>query len=133
MSEASIFPVICDQPPDEEFADRLESEFTRPGAEVVLIEFRTRAGGELAEVDQILRNDSLLGRLRVTLRKMEQQSIPVVALVPESLGLLQFEIALACHARFASEGKVSLRFPWNKYGLMPLLGGTLKDFLALLE
>jgi len=124
MSKASTFPIICDQPPDNGFADRLESELTRPGAEVVLIEFRTRAGGELAEVDQILRDDSLMSRLRVILRKMEQQSIPTVALVPESLGLLQFEIALACHARFASAGKISLRFPWNKYGLMPLLGGT---------
>jgi 3-hydroxyacyl-CoA dehydrogenase/enoyl-CoA hydratase/3-hydroxybutyryl-CoA epimerase len=124
MSTASTFPVICDQPPDNEFADRLESELARPGVEVVLIEFRTCTGGDLAEVDQILRDDSLISRLRVTLRKMEQQSIPAVALVPESLGLLQFEIALACHARFASTGKVNLHFPWNKYGLMPLLGGT---------
>jgi 3-hydroxyacyl-CoA dehydrogenase/enoyl-CoA hydratase/3-hydroxybutyryl-CoA epimerase len=124
MNKVSTFPVICDQPADNEFADRLESELTHPEAEVILIEFRTRAGGELAEVDQVLRDDSLMSRLRVTLRKMEQQSIPVVALVPESLGLLQFEIALACHARFANEGRVSLRFPWNKYGLMPVLGGT---------
>ena len=124
MSKASTLPVICDQPPDDEFADRLEDELTRPGTEVVLIEFQTRTGGELAEVDQILRDDSLISRLRITLRKMEQQSIAVIALVPESLGLLQFEIALACHARFVSAGKVGLLFPWNRYGLMPVLGGT---------
>jgi 3-hydroxyacyl-CoA dehydrogenase / enoyl-CoA hydratase / 3-hydroxybutyryl-CoA epimerase len=124
MSKVSTLPIICDQPPDERFANGLEIELTRPEAEVVLIEFRTRAGGELAEVDQILRDDAIISRLRVALRTMEQQSIPVVALVPESLGLLQFEIALACHARFANEGRAVLRFPWNKYGLMPVLGGT---------
>jgi len=124
MSQASTLPVNCDQPLDNEFANRLESELVRPGAELVLIEFRTRAGGELAEVDQILHDDSLMSRLRVILRKMEQQDIPILGLVPESLGLLQFEIALACHARFAERGNVSLRFPWAKYGLMPLLGGT---------
>src|SRR5262245_57827864 len=124
MNKVATFPVVCDQPPDNQFADRLESELTRPEAECVLIEFRTRASGELAEVDQMLHDDSSMSRLRVALRKMEQQSVPVVALVRESLALLQFEIALACHARFATEGKVSQCFPWNKYGLMPLLGGT---------
>jgi 3-hydroxyacyl-CoA dehydrogenase / enoyl-CoA hydratase / 3-hydroxybutyryl-CoA epimerase len=124
MSNGSTASVVCDQPAGIEFVDRLENELARPGAEVVLIEFRTREDGELKEVDEILHNDSLISRLRITLRKMEQQSIPVVALVPESLGLLQFEIALACHARFASDAKVSLGFPWNRYGLMPILGGS---------
>ena len=124
MSNGFTAPVICDQPAGSKFVDRLENELARPGAEVVLIEFRTREDGELREVDEILHDDSLISRLRITVRKMEQQRVPVVALVPESLGLLQFEIALACHARFASGGKVSLCFPWNRYGLMPVLGGS---------
>ena len=94
MSNGSTASVVCDQPAGIEFVDRLENELARPGAEVVLIEFRTSEDGELKEVDEILHNDSLISRLRITLRKMEQQRIPVVALVPESLGLLQFEIAL---------------------------------------
>jgi 3-hydroxyacyl-CoA dehydrogenase/enoyl-CoA hydratase/3-hydroxybutyryl-CoA epimerase len=124
MSNTLPDPVICDQPPGGEFVDSLENELARPGAEVVLIEFRTREDGELKEVDEILHENSLISRLRISVRKMEQQPIPIVALVPESLGLLQFEISLACHARFASGGNVSLRFPWNRYGLMPVLGGT---------
>ena len=124
MSNASTAPVICNQPAGSEFVDRLENELARPNAEVVLIEFRTGEDGESEEVDEILQDDSLISLLRITVRKMEQQRIPVVALVPESLGLLQFEIALACHARFASGGKVSLCFPWSRYGLMPVLGGS---------
>ncbi len=55
---------------------------------------------------------------------MEQGPKAAVALVSESIGGLQLEIALACHVRFASVGTISLDFPWLKYGLMPVLGGT---------
>jgi 3-hydroxyacyl-CoA dehydrogenase/enoyl-CoA hydratase/3-hydroxybutyryl-CoA epimerase len=116
--------VVCNQPPGSEFTDILENELTRPRAEAVLVEFRTLPEGELKEVDEILKGDSSINRLRGALRKMEQQTIPIVALVSESLGLLQLEIALACHARFANSRKISLSFPWNKYGLMPVLGGS---------
>ena len=55
---------------------------------------------------------------------MEQGPKAVAALVSESIGGLQLEIALACHVRFASVGTICLDFPWLKYGLMPILGGT---------
>ena len=116
--------IVCDQPPGRQFADRVENELTHPGAEAVLIEFLTAPMGELKEIDQILNDDSLISRLREALRKLEQRAIPVLAVVPESLGILQFEVALACHARFASSGKTSLNFSWNKYGLMPVLGSS---------
>jgi 3-hydroxyacyl-CoA dehydrogenase/enoyl-CoA hydratase/3-hydroxybutyryl-CoA epimerase len=118
-------PVItCDQPPDNQFADRLESELSRQGTEAVLIEFRAFPDGEFKEIEEILADDSLINRLREVLRKMEQRAVPVIALVPEPLGLLQFEIALASHARFGNSKEINLNFSWNKYGLMPVLGGT---------
>jgi 3-hydroxyacyl-CoA dehydrogenase / enoyl-CoA hydratase / 3-hydroxybutyryl-CoA epimerase len=124
MNNDSHALILCDQPPGNRFADILENELIRPGAEAVLIEFRRFPEGELKEIDQILEDDPSICRLREALRKMEQQTIPVVALAPESLGLLQFEIALACHARFANSREIRLNFPWNKYGLMPVLGGS---------
>src|SRR5437868_5235790 len=111
--------IICDQLPGSQFADRLENELSRPGAKGVLIEFRAFPAGELKEIDEILKDDSSINRLREALRKMEQQAVPVVALVSEPLGLLQFEIALACHARFGDSQEINPDFSWNKYGLMP--------------
>jgi 3-hydroxyacyl-CoA dehydrogenase / enoyl-CoA hydratase / 3-hydroxybutyryl-CoA epimerase len=118
-------PVItCDQPPGNQFADRLENELSRHGVEAVLIEFRAFPEGEFKEIEEILADDSSINRLREVLRKMEQLTVPVIALVPEPLSLLQFEIALACHARFTRSQEINLNFSWNKYGLMPVLGGT---------
>ena len=79
---------------------------------------------ESIEVDQILATDPLIDRLRNLLREMEKGSKPVVALLSEPIGGLQFEIALACHVRFSSVETIILNFPWLKYGLMPILGGT---------
>jgi 3-hydroxyacyl-CoA dehydrogenase / enoyl-CoA hydratase / 3-hydroxybutyryl-CoA epimerase len=118
-------PVItCDQPPGNQFADRLENELSRHGVEAVLIEFRAFPEGEFKEIEEILADDSSINRLREVLRKIEQLTVPVIALVPEPLSLLQFEIALACHARFTRSQEINLNFSWNKYGLMPVLGGT---------
>ena len=124
MSAGEISPIICDQPPTLAFVERVEDGLLHPSAEGMLIEFRTHPEADIVEVDQILADDAVISPLRVVLRKMEQQTSPVIALVPKSLSLLQFEIALACHARFIDGGKVSFCFPWHKYGLMPVLGGS---------
>jgi 3-hydroxyacyl-CoA dehydrogenase/enoyl-CoA hydratase/3-hydroxybutyryl-CoA epimerase len=124
MNPESIARVICELPLDSALADGIETALANPKTSVLLIEFRTRPDSERIEVDQILAEDRLFGRLRGLLRRMETGPKPVVALAFESLGGLQLEIALACHARFTSGRTVKLGFPWLKYGLMPVIGGT---------
>ena len=124
MSSESDTPILCERPLNSTFADRIEAALLDPTIDSLSIEFRSRPETERNEVDQILAEDPLIDRLRNLIRQMEQGSKVVAALVSESLSGLQLEIALACHVRFASSGKIRLDFPWLKYGLMPILGGT---------
>jgi 3-hydroxyacyl-CoA dehydrogenase/enoyl-CoA hydratase/3-hydroxybutyryl-CoA epimerase len=124
MNPGSYTRISCDRPLDSAFADRLEVALSDPAIDTLLIEFHCAAETETSEIDQILAEDPLIGRLRTLLRKMEQGPKAVAALVSESIAGLQLEIALACHVRFASAGTICLDFPWLKYGLMPILGGT---------
>ena len=124
MSSDSNARILCERPLDSKFADHLEAALSDPAIGVLLIEFHTRPETEKLEVDQILAADPLIDRLRNLIRRMEQSPKPVAALVTESIGGLQLEIALACHVRFASSGTIRLDYPWLKYGLMPILGGT---------
>ena len=122
MNSESVARIICELPLDSQLADGIEAALANPKTSVLLIEFHTRPDSERIEVEQILAEDPLIGRLRGLLRQMEQGLKPIVALVFESLGGLQLEIALACHARFASSRTIKLGFPWLKYGLMPIVG-----------
>src|ERR1700730_480509 len=124
MNPGSYARISCDRPLNALFAGRIEAALTDPGISALLIEFHCRAETESSEIDQILADDPLIERLRTLIRRMEQSPKAVVALVPESIGGLQLEVALACHARFAGVGTICLDFPWLKYGLMPILGGT---------
>jgi 3-hydroxyacyl-CoA dehydrogenase / enoyl-CoA hydratase / 3-hydroxybutyryl-CoA epimerase len=124
MNSESVARIICELPLDSELAVGIEAALANPRTNVLLIEFHRRPDSERIEVDQILAGDPLIDRLRSLLRKMEQGLKPIVALVFESLDGLQLEIALACHARLASSQAIKLGFPWLKYGLMPILGGT---------
>src|SRR5271165_1829206 len=124
MNSESVARIICELPLNLELADGIEAALANPKTSVLLIEFHTRPDSERIEVEQILGGDPLIGRLRGLLRQMEQGFKPIVALVFESLGGLQLEIALACHARFAGSRTIKLGFPWLKYGLMPIVGGT---------
>jgi 3-hydroxyacyl-CoA dehydrogenase / enoyl-CoA hydratase / 3-hydroxybutyryl-CoA epimerase len=124
MNPGSYSRISCDRPLDSAFADRLEVALSDPAIDGLLIEFHCAAETEAREIDQILAEDSLIERLRTLVRKMEQGPKAVAALVSESIGGLQLEIALGCHVRFASVGTICLDFPWLKYGLMPILGGT---------
>ena len=116
--------IFCRGPFDSQVADRIEAALSDPASTALFIEFHGRPGADEAEVDQILNQDPLIDRLRKLIRQMEQGPKAVAALVYGSIGGLQFELALGCHARFASDGASKLDFPWLKYGLMPVLGAT---------
>jgi 3-hydroxyacyl-CoA dehydrogenase / enoyl-CoA hydratase / 3-hydroxybutyryl-CoA epimerase len=124
MNSESVARIICELPLDSALPDGIETALANPKTDVLLIEFHTRPDSEKTEIDQILAGDPLIGRLRGLLRQMEQGLKPIVALVFESIDGLQLEIALACHARFANNRTIKLGFPWIKYGLMPVVGGT---------
>jgi len=124
MNQEPYARISCERPLSSKFADRLETALSDPATNALFIEFHSRQETEGNEVDQILAGDPLIDRLRNLIRQMEQGPKVVAALVSESIGGLQLEIALACHVRFASVGTISLDFPWLKYGLMPILGGT---------
>jgi 3-hydroxyacyl-CoA dehydrogenase / enoyl-CoA hydratase / 3-hydroxybutyryl-CoA epimerase len=124
MSSGRNVRILCERPLDAKFADHLEAALSDPAIGVLLIEFHTHPETENLEVDQILAADPLIDRLRNLIRRMEQSPKAVAGLVTESIGGLQLEIALACHVRFASVQTICLDYPWLKYGLMPILGGT---------
>ena len=124
MNSENDARVFCERPLDSKFADRLEAALSNPAINTLLIEFHSRPETERAEIDQILAADPLIDRLRELIRRMEQGPKVVAALLSEPISGLHLEIALACHVRFANAGTISLDFPWLKYGLMPILGGT---------
>jgi 3-hydroxyacyl-CoA dehydrogenase / enoyl-CoA hydratase / 3-hydroxybutyryl-CoA epimerase len=124
MNQDNCTRIFCDRPLSSKFADRLQAALVDPAINALFVEFHSRPETEGKEVDQILAEDPLIDRLRTLIRQMEQGPKVVAALVSESIGGLQLEIALACHVRFASVGTITLDFPWLKYGLMPILGGT---------
>ncbi|MBV9642509.1 MAG: hypothetical protein JO334_02955 [Verrucomicrobia bacterium] len=124
MKIGSYAQILCERPLASKLADSIEAALADPAMQALLIEFRCRPETEGDEVDQILAEDPLIDRLRRVIRRMEQGPKAAVALLPESIGGLQLEIALGCHVRCASAGTISLDFPWLKLGLMPILGGT---------
>jgi 3-hydroxyacyl-CoA dehydrogenase / enoyl-CoA hydratase / 3-hydroxybutyryl-CoA epimerase len=124
MKTGSYAQILCERPLDSKVADCIEAALADPAVQALVIEFRSRPETEDDEVDQILAGEPIIDRLRRVIRRMEQGPKAAVALVSESIGGLQLEIALACHVRFASVGTISLDFPWLKLGLMPVLGGT---------
>jgi 3-hydroxyacyl-CoA dehydrogenase/enoyl-CoA hydratase/3-hydroxybutyryl-CoA epimerase len=124
MNPRGLTRISCKPPLDTKLANCIEAALSDPAIDALLIEFHPSPETEKIEVDQILAEDPLIVRLRNLIRQMEQGPKAVAALVSESIGGLQLEIALACHVRFASAGTIRLGFPWLKYGLMPILGGT---------
>jgi 3-hydroxyacyl-CoA dehydrogenase/enoyl-CoA hydratase/3-hydroxybutyryl-CoA epimerase len=124
MKPESHARIFCQRPLDSQVADRIEAALSDPATTALFIEFHSRPEADEGEVDQILNEDPLIDRLRKLIRQMEQGPKVVAALVFGSIGGLQLELALGCHVRFASDGASRLDFPWFKYGLMPVLGGT---------
>jgi 3-hydroxyacyl-CoA dehydrogenase / enoyl-CoA hydratase / 3-hydroxybutyryl-CoA epimerase len=124
MSTDQVSQVLCEPPLDLNFADRVEAALSDSATAALLVEFNGRPGFAALEVDQMLSDDSLINRLRSLIRRMEQGKKPVAGIVTGSVGGLQLEVMLACHARFARNGHIELGFPWLGYGLMPVLGST---------
>ena len=88
MNSESVARIICELPLDSQLADGIEAALANPKTSVLLIEFHTQPDSERIEVEQILAEDPLIGRLRGLLRRMEQGRKPIVALVFDSLGPL---------------------------------------------
>jgi len=124
MSPEVVARIVCELPLEAKLANGIEAALADSKTHGLFVEFRTQIDSEKCEVDQILAGGPLIDRLRGLLRQIEQGPKPVVALIFESIGGLQLEIALACHVRFASSQPIELGFPWLKYGLMPILGGS---------
>jgi enoyl-CoA hydratase/carnithine racemase len=128
MSDIPIAHIACSQfevsgrPLSEQLADAIESVIDQDETKAVILELQSDPSD--FDVDQFLAQEPLFDRFRVLLRKMELAGKPVVGLIKGSLQGLQLEVALACHARFASTGSFQLGFPGLVYGLMPVLGAT---------
>ena len=124
MNSEGIAHILCDQPLSQGIVDRIEQAFSNQSITGLVLDFRNHPQTARIEVDQILTGDPWIDRLRSLIRQMEQGPKAVAALIPEAISGLQFELALGCHVRFARVGTHSFDFPYLKYGLMPILGGT---------
>ena len=84
MNSESSAHISIDRPLDTAFADLIEATLSDQSKHVLLLEFRCRPETEKIEIDQILRDDPLISRLRTLIRQMEQSPKAIVALVSES-------------------------------------------------
>ena len=64
MNPESSAHISIDRPLDSEVADLIEAALSDPAIDVLLLEFRSRPETERVEIDQILDDDPLIGRLR---------------------------------------------------------------------
>jgi 3-hydroxyacyl-CoA dehydrogenase / enoyl-CoA hydratase / 3-hydroxybutyryl-CoA epimerase len=124
MNPESNARIPVGRPLDATVVDRIEAALSDQAIDVLSIEFQSCPETENFDIEQIRDDEKLIDRLRKLLRTMEQGPKAAVALISETMGGLQLEIALACHARFANVETVYLDLPWLKYGLMPVLGTT---------
>ena len=104
------------------FVAALKSAAEDPKIEGIIIEFSGAGPAPDAELDLLLRGDEVINSLRETLRSLETQPKPFVALIHQSLSGLAFEVAVACHKRFVSNSNVVFHWPWFDLGLLPALG-----------
>ena len=118
MIEVIPFPAR----PSASFATRLKSAAEDPKIEGIIIEFPSDDPTTDEDLELWLRGDGVTDSLRETLRSLETQPKPSVALIHQSLSGLAFEVALACHKRFVSNPDVAFRWPWFDLGLLPALG-----------
>jgi 3-hydroxyacyl-CoA dehydrogenase/enoyl-CoA hydratase/3-hydroxybutyryl-CoA epimerase len=102
--------------------------------EGIILEFSEDSPDPVDELQLLLTGDSLIDPLRETLRALESQTKPLVGLIHRQLDGLAFEVALACHQRFASKSDATFRWTWSDLGLLPALGtGRRLSHLAGLE
>ena len=130
MIEVIPFPAR----PSASFATQLRSAAEDPTIEGIIIEFSSADPKADGDLELLLRGDDVIDSLRETLRSLETQPKPSVALIHQSLSGLAFEVALACHQRIVSNPDVTFRWPWFDLGLLPALGtGRRLSHLAGLE
>jgi 3-hydroxyacyl-CoA dehydrogenase / enoyl-CoA hydratase / 3-hydroxybutyryl-CoA epimerase len=104
------------------FVSALKQVAEDPQIEGVILEFSSRDSAAQDELEILLRGDDLVDSLRDTLRLLETQPKPLVALIQQSLTGLAFETVLAAHQRVVSNSEVSFQWPWSDLGLLPALG-----------
>jgi 3-hydroxyacyl-CoA dehydrogenase / enoyl-CoA hydratase / 3-hydroxybutyryl-CoA epimerase len=118
MIEVIPFPAR----PSASFVTDLKSAAEDPKIEGIIIEFSSADPAPDEELDLLLRGDDIIDSLRDTLRSLETQPKPSVAVIHQSLSGLAFEVALACHKRMVSNPDVAFHWPWSDLGLLPALG-----------
>jgi 3-hydroxyacyl-CoA dehydrogenase/enoyl-CoA hydratase/3-hydroxybutyryl-CoA epimerase len=120
--------------PSASFAAQLKSAAEDPKIEGIIIEFSSDDSTADEDLELWLRGDDVIDSLRETLRSLETQPKPSVALIHRSLSGLAFEVALACQKRIVSNPDVAFRWPWFDLGLLPALAtGRRLSHLAGLE
>ena len=130
MIEVIPFPAC----PSVAFATQLKSAAEDPKIEGIIIEFSGAGPAPDEELELLLRGDDVIDSLRETLRSLETQPKPSVALIHQSLSGFALEVALACHKRLVSNPGVTFHWPWFDLGLLPVLGtGRRLSHLAGLE
>ena len=106
------------------FVTVLKQAAEDPKIEGIILEFSDAKPAPEAELELLLKGDEVIDSLRDTLRSLETQPKPSVALIHQSLSGLAFEVALACQTRVVSNSDVSFQWPWCELGLLPALGTT---------
>lgn len=117
-----------------ELSALLDSLAAKPVAGVILLSAK-RDFGVGGDVDQIAElaaqgakscfDDSQ--RIKALFRRIETLGFPVVALIEGMAVGGSFELALACHARFAlDDDQIRLGFPETSIGLVPGAGGLVR-------
>ncbi|MBV9877358.1 MAG: hypothetical protein JO025_21700 [Verrucomicrobia bacterium] len=108
------------------FATELKSAAEDPKIEGIIIEFSGNGPAFDQELELLRRGDDVIDLLRDTLRSLETQPKPSLAVIHQSLGGLAFEVALACHKRIVSNPDITFQWPWFDLGLLPALGTGLR-------
>jgi 3-hydroxyacyl-CoA dehydrogenase / enoyl-CoA hydratase / 3-hydroxybutyryl-CoA epimerase len=118
MIEVIPFPV----PLSASFVTVLKRAAEDSKIEGIILEFSDTSPTPEDELQLLLWGDDVIDALRDTLRSLETQPKPVVALIHQSLSGLAFEVCLACHTRVVSNPDVAFHWPWFDLGLLPTLG-----------
>jgi 3-hydroxyacyl-CoA dehydrogenase / enoyl-CoA hydratase / 3-hydroxybutyryl-CoA epimerase len=110
--------------PNGPFLSALEKTLIDPSNAAICIRFPVTKDEEPDELHLLCSAPPILSGLRQRLRAMEKGPKPVAAWLAGNISGLAFEVALACHRRFAHRNETRFHWPWIKFGLPPALGTT---------
>jgi 3-hydroxyacyl-CoA dehydrogenase/enoyl-CoA hydratase/3-hydroxybutyryl-CoA epimerase len=105
-----------------DFVTVLQLAAEDPEVEGIILEFSDYEANSDSELELLLTGDGIIDLLRETLRFLETQQKPLVALIHRSLSGLAFEVSLACHQQFVTDSELAFSWPWLDLGLLPALG-----------